>query len=182
MNSQIYDCLVPIKDKTIRKIHQNLHKNKSELNIIKASVPELNVHGTFERTFTTLLGYALQDIAEKCGSGVVNVDADSKIKGIDLRTSFGEGQLKSNKNTQTGTHAKDSIQNLIETTSRHQTQPFFAIAFGEPEEYVKNGILYLIGEQFWSKINVNYGDLYDTICHVTQETYAEVKSTILSTL
>jgi hypothetical protein len=182
VNSQIYNLLVPIKEKTILKIHQNLHKSKSQLNIIKASVPELNVHGTFERTFTTLLGYTLQDIAEKCGSGVINVDNDSKTMGIDLRTMFGEGQLKSNKNTQTGTHAKDSIQKLKETTLKNQTQPFFAIAFGESAEYTKNGILYLVGDQFWSKIDVKYDDLYDTISHVTQETYAEVKSTILSTL
>lgn len=182
IDSEICNVLLPLKKKALDKVHKNLIKDKKQLNIIKASVPEVNVICTFERTFTTLLGYTLQEIAATCGKNVINLDKKSKTSGIDLHTSFGEGQLKSNKNTQTGTHTKDSIKKLLETTRKNQTKPFFAIAFGEPCEYVKNDILYLSGEKFWSKIEINYENLYDTILYVSQETYAEIKSTILPTL
>jgi hypothetical protein len=182
INQRIYDILIPIKQQTIAKIEKNLRLPKNKLNIVKASVPELNVLCTFEKTFTTLLGHALQQIAEECGNSVINVDKDKKTSGIDLRTLFGEGQFKSNKNTQTGTHQKDSIRKLLETTSKNQTLPFFATAFGESYEYVKNDILFIGGEKFWSKIGVNYDDLYDTVVYVIQEIYDEVKSTIMLTL
>jgi hypothetical protein len=182
IDSKIYNLLLPIKVQTIQKIQQNLNLSPGELNIIKASVPEMNVYCTFERTFTTLLGYSLQQIAAECGNDVINVDKGKKTSGIDLRTSFGEGQLKSNMNTQTGTPKKDSIQKLLETTEKNQTVPFFATAFGESYEYMKNDILFIGGEMFWSKIGIDYNDLYDTIVYMVKEIYDEVKSTIIPTL
>jgi hypothetical protein len=182
VNTQIYDILIPIKQQTIQKIKKNLKTPSTELNIVKAAIPELNVFCTFEKTFTTLLGYSLQQIASECGEDVVNTDKTHKQLGIDLRVSFGEGQLKSNKNTQTGTHKKDSIQKLLKTTQENQTHPFFATAFGESYEYVKDDILYIGGRAFWSKIGVNYDDLYDTVVYILREIYDEVKSTIVPTL
>jgi hypothetical protein len=182
INSQIYDILKPIKYQTIQKIQENLKTDSNKLNIVKAAVPELNVFCTFEKTFTTLLGYALQQIASECGKDVVNTDKTGKQLGIDLSTSFGEGQLKSNKNTQTGTHKKDSIQKLLKTTKENQSYPFFATAFGESYEYVKNDILYIGGKAFWSKIDINYDDLYDTVVYILKEIYDEIKSTIIPTL
>lgn len=183
IDQQIYEVLLPIKDKTIKKILKNLKEDPKKLNIIKSSVPQLNVYASFERTFSTCLGYELQEIAAKCGNNVVNIDKEEKkTLGIDLRVSFGEGQLKANKNTQTGTHKKDSLDKLLETTSINKTNPFFATALGESYEYIKDGVLYIGGEKFWKKIGVNYNDLYDTIVKVIQETYEEVERIIIPTL
>lgn len=183
IDSQIYNLLLPIKVKTISKIHKNIKEDKQKLNIIKASVPKLNVICTFERTFTTCLGYALQEVAAKCGTNVINTDSQGKkISGIDISTEFGEGQLKLNENTQTGTHKNDSIQKLLDTTTKNGTKPFFATALGNSYEYEKNNILYVGGDKFWSKIGMNYSDVYDTIVKVIQETYYDVESTIIPTL
>lgn len=180
---KIYDLLLPIKSKTISKIKKNISENKNNLNIIKAAVPQLNVICTFERTFATCLGYALQEVAAQCGTNVINTDSQSKkISGIDLRTTFGEGQMKLNKNTQTGTHKNDSLKKLLKTTSMNGTRPFFVTALGESYEYTKKDVLYLGAEAFWSKIQMNYSDVYDTIVKVIQETYNEVECTILPTL
>ena len=122
IDSQIYSLLIPIKSKTIQKIKKNISESKDNLNIIKAAVPQLNVICTFERTFSTCLGYALQEVAAQCGTNVINTDSQfKKISGIDLRTFFGEGQMKLNKNTQTGTHKNDSIQKLLTTTKQNGT-------------------------------------------------------------
>lgn len=183
VNDKIYDLIFPIKQRTILKIKENLQKNKTDLNIIKAAVPQLNVICTFERTFATCLGYALQEVAAQCGTNVINTDSQSKkISGIDLRTDFGEGQMKLNKNTQTGTHKNDSLKKLLETTEQNGTKPFFVTALGESYEYTKDGVLYLGSEAFWSKIQMNYFDVYDTIVKVIQETYNEVECTIIPTL
>lgn len=183
VNDEIYGLIVPIKQQTILKIKENLQKNKTDLNIIKAAVPELNVLCTFERTFTTCLGYNLQEVAARFGTNVINTDSQSKkISGIDLRTDFGEGQMKLNTNTQTGTHAKDSIQKLLNTTKKNGTNPFFVTALGKSYEHSKKGILYLGADCFWSKIGMNYSDVYDTIDKVIRETYDEVESTIIPTL
>jgi len=183
IDSKIYNILLPIKSKTIAKIKENIKKDKKKLNIIKAAVPKLNVICTFERTFSTCLGYSLQEVAAKCGKNVINTDTENrKISGIDLRTEFGEGQMKLNKNTQTGTHVKDSIKKLMDTTIKNGTKPFFVTALGESYEYEKDSILYLGGNSFWSKIDLNYPDVYDTIIKVIQETYYDVESTIIPTL
>jgi hypothetical protein len=183
IDSQIYNILLPIKSKTIAKIKKNIKEDKKKLNIIKAAVPKLNVICTFERTFSTCLGYSLQEVAAKCGKNVINTDTKNrKISDIDLRTEFGEGQMKLNKNTQTGTHVKDSIKKLIDTTKKNGTKPFFVTALGKSYEYDKDNILYLGGNSFWSKIDLNYSDVYDTIIKVIQETYYDVESTIIPTL
>lgn len=182
IDAQIYNLLLPIKGKTIAKVQKNIHEDKQKLNIIKAAVPKLNVICTFERTFSTCLGYTLQEVAAQCGKGVINTDSHSKKIGVDLRVEFGEGQMKLNKNTQTGTHKNDSLQKLLSTTRKNGTQPFFVTALGESYEYEKDGVLYLGGDAFWSKIELNYTDLYDTIIEVIQETYYDVESTIISTL
>ena len=90
--------------------------------------------------------------------------------------------MKLNKNTQTGTHKNDSLQKLLNTTRKNGTKPFFVTALGESYEYEKDGVLYLGGDAFWSKIELNYTNLYDTIIEVIQETYYDVESTIISTL
>lgn len=183
IDQKIYQVLFPIKEKTIKKIKENLKEDPKNLNIIKASVPKLNVYCSFERTFSTCLGHALQEVAAECGKGVINVDKkERKTLGIDLRVSFGEGQMKLGKNTQTGTHKKDSLMKLLETTTKNETNPFFVTALGESYEYLKDGILYVGGEKFWKKIGVNYNDLYDTIVKVIQETYEEVERIIIPTL
>jgi hypothetical protein len=183
INSKIYSLLIPIKSKTIQKIQKNILESKDNLNIVKAAVPQLNVICTFERTFTTCLGYALQEVAAQCGTNVVNTDSQfKKISGIDLRTDFGEGQMKLNRNTQTGTHKNDSLQKLLTTTKKNGTKPFFVTALGESYEYTKNDVLYLGANVFWSKIGMNYSDVYDTIVKVIQETHNEVECTIIPTL
>jgi hypothetical protein len=183
IKNEIYQILLPIKKKTIAKILKNIKEDKQNLNIIKAAFPQLNVYCTFERTFTTCLGNTIQEIAAKCGKNVINTDSKNKrISGIDLHTDFGEGQIKLNINTQTGTHKDDSIQKLLNTTTKNGTKPFFATALSSSYEFEKNGILYLGGEAFWSKIEMNYSDVYDTILKVIQETYYDVESTIIPTL
>ena len=183
IDSKIYDLLIPIKTKTIQKIQKNILESKDNLNIIKAAVPQLNVICTFERTFATCLGYALQEVAAQCGTNVINIDSKfKKVSGIDPRTDFGEGQMKLNKNTQTGTHKNDSLQKLLITTKKNNTKPFFVTALGESYEYVKDDVLYLGADVFWSRIDMNYSDVYDTIVKVIQETYDEVKCTIIPTL
>ena len=182
IDTNIYEIVLPLKEKTIKKILGNL-KNPENLNILKAAVPELNVYCSLERTFTTCLGHCLQEIAATCGKNVINIDKqEKKTLGIDLRCSFGEGQMKLGANTQTGTHKKDSLNKLLQTTSKNKTDPFFVTALGESYEYLKDGVLYIGGEKFWEKIGVNYNDLYDTITKVIQETYEEVERTIIPTL
>jgi len=183
IDQSIYEILLPIKQKTLNKIKSNLKEDPKKLNIIKASVPLLNVYASFERTFSTCLGLALQEVAAKCGINVVNIDKEEKkTLGIDLRTLFGEGQLKSNGNTQTGTHKKDSLSKLLETTSINETSAFFATSLGESYEYLKDDILYIGGEKFWEKIGIDYDNLYDTIIKVIQNTHDEVERTIIPTL
>ena len=167
--------LHPIKEKTIKKIYSNLHTDK--LNLMKQAVPEVLVWATFEKTFSTCLGYALQDIAEVCGNDVKNTDKKQrKILGIDLRINEEwEGQLKANKNTQTGTHKGDSIKKLLETTKANRTKPFFAVAFGDSFDYEIGGIRQIGGEAFWSWIGVDYNKLYDIITRIARETADEVK-------
>lgn len=161
----------------------NLKEDSKKLNIMKSVVVDINVYGTFERTFSTCLGHKLQEVAAKCGKDVINVDKEEKkTLGIDIRTLFGEGQMKLGTNTQTGTHKKDSIDKLIQTTKNNGTNPFFVTALGESYCYNRDGILYIGGEKFWEKIGINYTDLYDTITEVIKETYGEVKSTIIPTL
>ncbi|WJZ47912.1 type II restriction endonuclease [Synechococcus phage DSL-LC03] len=168
--------LHPIKQKTVMKIYKNLHAN-GELNLIKDAIPEVLIWATFEKTFTTCLGYALQEIAETCGNNVRNTDKKQrKVLGIDLAINEEwEGQLKANKNTQTGTHKNDSIQKLLETTSQHETKAFFAVAFGDSFDYVKDDIRYIGGEAFWTWIGIDYTQLRDIIVRVMRETADEVK-------
>lgn len=168
--------LHPIKQKTVMKIYSNLHNN-GNLNLIKDAIPEVLIWATFEKTFTTCLGYALQEIAETCGTDVRNTDKKQrKILGIDLRINEEwEGQLKANKNTQTGTHKGDSIQKLINTTKSNGTKPFFAVAFGDSFDYESGGIRHIGGEAFWSWIGIDYIQLRDIIVRVSRETADEVK-------
>jgi len=181
--TEIYEVLIPLKNKTIEKIKNNLKEDPEKLNIMKSVVTEINIYGTFERTFSTCLGHKLQEVAAKCGKNVINIDIEErKTLGIDIRALFGEGQMKLGTNTQTGTHKKDSINKLIGTTKKNGTNPFFVTALGKSYYYVKDGIIYIGGEKFWEKIGINYTDLYDTITQVIKETYDEVKSTIISTL
>lgn len=180
VNREIYDVLIPIKDKTIKKIEENLNKDPSQLHFTKAHIKEVNVICTLEKTFSTCLGYSLQEVASKCGNNVINTDkSGKKVLGIDLRTSFGDGQMKLSKNTQTGTHKKDSINKLCETAKQNNTLPFFAIAIDESYEYIKDGVLYLGGKSFWDKIGIDYQDLQETIIHLWLETYQYVKSTFI---
>ena len=157
------------------KIYSNLRSDN--LNILKKAVPEILIWATFEKTFSTCLGYALQEIAETCGNNVVNTDKNKrKVLGIDLKIGDEwEGQLKANKNTQTGTHKNDSTDKLLKTTSEHGTHAFFAIAFGQSFDYNSNGIRYIGGEAFWSWIGIDYTNLYGIIERIAKETENEVK-------
>ena len=186
---KIYSILIPIKQKTINKINENLKKNPNKLNLIKAASPYINVHTTFEKTFSTCLGNSLQEVAAVCGKNVINLDnSGKKILGIDLRIDFGdglgisEGQLKSSVNTQTSTYRKDALNKLIFTTSQNLTKPFFATAFGKSYEYTKDGIVFMGGKMFWEKIGINYDELYDTTLKVIRETSEYVESVIIPTI
>lgn len=183
VSQKIYDVLIPLKEKTINKIKYNLNQSPEKLNIVKSEIKEINIYSTFEGTFTTCLGLKLQEVASVCGKNVVNIDKEEKkTVGVDIRTSFGEGQMKLSKTTQTGTHRKDSLDKLISTTQKNNTSPFFVTAISESYHYYKDGVLYVGGEKFWSSIGVNYEDLCDTIQQVIRETYEEVQSTIIPSL
>lgn len=183
VSHEIYDVLIPLKEKTIKKIKYNLNQSPENLNIVKSEIKEINIYSTFERTFSTCLGLKLQEVAAVCGNNVINIDkAEKKTVGIDIRTSFGEGQMKLAKTTQTGTHKKDSFDKLLSTTQKNNTAPFFVTAISESYHYYKDGVLYVGGEKFWSSIGVNYEDLCDTIRQVIRETYEEVQSTIIPSL
>jgi len=183
ISKEIYDVLIPLKDKTINKIKYNLNQAPEDLNILKAQIPEINIYSTFHCTFSTCLGHKLQEVAAVCGNHVVNIDKqEKKTVGIDIRTEFGEGQMKLTKTTQTGTHKQDSIDKLLETTKKNNTNPFFVTALSESYHYYKDGIFYVGGEYFWSRIGINYDDLCDTIKQVIKETYEEVESTIIPTI
>ena len=180
---EIRKILLPLKQQVLDKIRKNLSLDKKKLNILKASVPEILLYGTFERTFSTGLGLKLQEIAAVCGTDVINIDKEEgKVLGVDLRVIFGEGQMKASENTQTGTHKGDSIKKLLETTDKNGTKPFFATALGRSYEYVKGGILYIGGESFWEKIGVDYDTVYNTIVEVIVETYEEVKLINITTV
>lgn len=183
VSQEIYDVLIPLKEKTIKKIKYNLNQSPENLNIVKSEIKEINIYSTFEGTFSTCLGLKLQEVAAVCGKDVVNIDkAEKKTVGIDIRTSFGEGQMKLTKTTQTGTHKKDSLDKLLSTTQKNNTAPFFVTAISESYHYYKDGVLYVGGKKFWSSIGVNYEDLCDTIRQVIRETYEEVQSTIIPSL
>lgn len=183
ISKEIYDVLIPLKEKTINKIKYNLNQDPENLNILKSQIPEINIYSTFHGTFSTCLGYKLQEVAAICGNNVVNIDKqEKKTVGIDIRTEFGEGQMKLTKTTQTGTHVKDSLNKLIETTKKNNTNPFFVTALSESYNYYKDGVFYIGGEYFWSRIGINYEDLCDTIKVIIKETYEEVKSSIVPTI
>jgi hypothetical protein len=183
VSEKIYDVLISLKEKTINKIRYNLNQSPEKLNIVKSEIKEINIYSTFEGTFSTCLGLKLQEVAAVCGKDVVNIDKEEKkTVGIDIRTSFGEGQMKLAKTTQTGTHKKDSLDKLIGTTQKNNTAPFFVTAISESYRYYKDGVLYIGGEDFWSSIGINYEDLCDTIRQVIRETYEEVQSTIIPSL
>ncbi len=183
---KIRRILLPIKQQVLHKIDQNLTLDKKDLNVLKATVPEILLYGTFERTFSTCLGHKLQEIASTCGKKVTNIDkVEGKVLGVDLRIEFDEsyeGQMKANTNTQTGTHKKDSFKKLIETTTKNKTKPFFVTALGESYEYLKDGILFIGGKCFWEKIGVDYNVVYNTIVEIIKETYEEVKLIDLPTV
>jgi len=86
-----------------------------------------------------------------------------------------EGQLKANKNTQTGTHKNDSLEKLIHTTIQHESKAFFAIAFGDSFDYTKDNIRYIGGEAFWTWIGIDYAQLRDIVINTAKETADEVK-------
>lgn len=162
---QIAEIFRTVKPKIQKKIETAIsgsyhdHTGSSRM-FPKHASKEARAYAALERSFTTNIGLVIQDVAKLLGESVVNIDDEGRMRGIDLRTSFGEGQLKSNNNTQTGTHAKDSKKLLKKTTSKNKTKPFFAIAFDDKrKEYKKNGILYLHGAAFWEKININYEDI-----------------------
>jgi len=176
MNKLLIEAILhPIKQKTVMKIYKNLHAKN--VNIIKEAVPEVLIWATFEKTFTTCLGYALQEIAETCGNNVRNTDkGQRKVLGVDLLINEEwEGQLKANKNTQTGTHKNDSLEKLIHTTIQHESKAFFAIAFGDSFDYTKDNIRYIGGEAFWTWIGIDYAQLRDIVINTAKETADEVK-------
>ncbi len=113
IDEKILDVIDYIRPKCVKTVRHNILK-KEGLNIVKFALPNVNLYGSLERTFTTCLGLALQEVAAQCGTNVVNVDKINKQQGIDLKTSFGEGQMKLYINTQSGTHTKDSIKLLRE--------------------------------------------------------------------
>lgn len=183
---QIADIFRTVKPKIQERITNAIkgqhrdHAGSSRMYPKHAS-KEARAYAALERSFTTNMGLIIQDVAKTVGDSVVNVDEDGRMRGIDLRTKFGEGQLKSNNNTQTGTHAKDSKKLLKETTKKNKTKPFFAIAFDDKrQEYVRNGILYLHGAAFWEKININYNDIEEAYGIVLKELDEWLKETLKS--
>lgn len=180
---KMYEILIPLKDLTINKIKKNLTQPRNKLSLIKSKIPEVNVYATFESTFSTLLGLRLQELAAQCNKNVINTDTTfGKITGIDLYTEFGVGQLKLSHNTQTGTHAKDSLTKLLNSANKIGESPFHAIALGRSFEYKKDDILYLGGSSFWTKISIDYNILYNTLTEVISEIYEDIECNIIPTL
>ena len=174
IDDKILDVIDYIRPKCVKTVRHNILK-KEGLNIVKFALPNVNLYGSLERTFSTCLGLALQEVAAQCGTNVVNVDKMDKQQGIDLKTSFGEGQMKLYINTQSGTHTKDSIKLLRENAIK----PFFVYALEEkPKTKIKDGIVYYYGSDFWSKIGIDFTDLYDTIVYVIQQTEKELSTPI----
>ena len=174
IDEKILDVIDYIRPKCVKTVRHNILK-KEGLNIVKFALSNVNLYGSLERTFTTCLGLALQEVAAQCGTNVVNVDKINKQQGIDLKTSFGEGQMKLYVNTQSGTHSKDSIKLLRENA----TKPFFVYALEKkPKTKIKDGIVYYYGSDFWSKIDIDFADLYDTIVYVLQQTEKELSTPI----
>ena len=175
IDTDILNVIDYIRPKTVKTVRHNIIK-KEGLNIVKFASPNVNLYGSLERTFTTCLGLALQEVAAKCGTNVVNVDkSNNKQQGIDLRTSFGEGQMKLYVNTQSGTHTRDSIKLLRENA----TKPFFVYALEKkPKTTIKDDIVYYYGSNFWSKIGIDFTDLHDTIVYVIQQTEKDLSTPI----
>jgi hypothetical protein len=154
--------LEDLQTKVVKKVLDKVYSN--DYNLYK-KYSNYSPILSLERTLTTILGLTLQEIAEKCSKNlkVVNTDKEEKLLGIDLRVFDGdviwEGQLKSDSNTQTGTYLNDALTKISESTSKNQTKPFFATAFADSHDYIKDGIRYIGGESFWGWIGVNYREL-----------------------
>lgn len=182
--ADIFRTVKPKVQKSIKGVIKGQHKDRAGSSRMypKHASKEARAYAALERSFTTNIGLIIQDVAKMVGDSVINVDEEGRMRGIDIRTKFGEGQLKSNNNTQTGTHAKDSKKLLKETTERNKTKPFFAIAFDDKrQEYTRDGILYLHGAAFWEKININYDDINQAYAIVLKELDEWVKD-ILKTV
>ena len=161
--SEMKTILSGLKDRVLIRVRKS--KSQTLKNIYKrySKYPTIL---SLERTFTTMMGLTLQEISEKCSTKlkVENTDVrKKKILGVDLRvfdgTTICEGQLKSHMNTQTGTHKGNSLEKLLDTTSKNKTSPFMAIAFSEPFDYTRDGIRYIGGSSFWDWIGVDHHEL-----------------------
>lgn len=156
------NILDTLKIKVVKKVLDKVYSN--DYNLYK-KYSNYSPILSLERTLTTILGLTLQEIAEKCSKNlkVINTDKDEKLLGIDLRVFEGdliwEGQLKSDSNTQTGTYLNDALNKITESTTKNCTKPFFATAFSDSHDYVKDGVRYIGGESFWGWIGVNYKEL-----------------------
>ena len=62
IDQSIYEILLPIKQKTLNKIKSNLKEDPKKLNIIKASVPLLNVCAFFATSLGESYEYLKDDI------------------------------------------------------------------------------------------------------------------------
>lgn len=176
INEHIYLILSPIKTAAIKKVREVIDPQRSK-NIIKSACPEINVWGSVERTVSTSLGLKLQEIATLSPKNVINLDKTAKQRGLDIQIdSVWEGQLKSSYNTQTGTHQKDAIRMLTESTTIRHTYPFFAVAFGDSYDYMQDGVRYFSGEAFWSFIQINYTDMRETTIKLIKDIRREVLS------
>ncbi len=156
------EILDNLRDRVVRRVLDKVYTN--DFNLYK-KYSRYSPVLSLERTLTTILGLTLQEIAEKCSKNlkVINTDKDEKLLGIDLRVFEGdfiwEGQLKSDSNTQTGTYLNDALDKITESTKKNSTKPFFATAFSDSHDYMKDGIRYIGGESFWGWIGVNYREL-----------------------
>lgn len=178
-DTDIYKILLPIKVKVLTKVQQSLLPSKRK-NILKEACPEINIWSTVERSLSTQIGLKLQEIATLSSHNVVNLDKHQKYPGIDIRIDdIWEGQLKTSYNTQTGTHKQDALKVLIDSTTQRNTKPFFAIAFGENEDYMKRGIRFLSGPAFWSILEIDYHIVHHAVVQFSREIRHDVNHLLI---
>jgi hypothetical protein len=112
------------------------------------------------------IGLAIQDmLQEESRQKVINFDSRKKEKGADILVehvkkhspieSYLQGKknivasLKFRSTTQTGSHSKDAIKHLVCKSAEFNAMPCIAYAMGKPKTEMRDGVLYLVGKDFW---------------------------------
>jgi hypothetical protein len=112
------------------------------------------------------IGLAIQDMLQETSrQKVINFDSKKKEKGADIlvehvkKHSPIEAYLQGKRNivaslkfratTQTGSHSKDAVRHLMCKSAEFNAIPCIAYAMGKPKTEMRDGVLYLVGKDFW---------------------------------